>query len=339
MTQENLNASLILKQIDLFDPLMVDWVIVTLNLISGEVIGLVGIIANAVTIVVFCKLGFYDSVDVTLTALAISDIGSLVSLQFYNIMTNPWISSVQLPFEASEVVVLMSMYPHVYFIRVSGLITAFAALERCVCVVLPLKVKTIFSCKRSILIILIIFLISISNVVAPYYFFYFDWIFSPERNSTILRMNLRENWHSGIGLSFMINDVFIQYSTFAVLITCTVITSVNLNKNAAWKKSISKGDRQNVETKISPKEVKVARMLSLVSVTFVVCLLPLSATITAVGVVKDMTVGGPYFQVARICNSVSFLTETVSSSMNGFIYYKMSSKYRKTCKMLFVRGS
>ncbi|KAK0054956.1 FMRFamide receptor [Biomphalaria pfeifferi] len=112
------------------EPLLVDCRIVVLNVICGEVVGLLVIVANSISIVVFCKLGFHDSVDVKLTALAISDIGSLVSPQFYYVMINPWVSSVQPPFEISDAILLLSLYPHIYFIRVSGLITAFAALER-----------------------------------------------------------------------------------------------------------------------------------------------------------------------------------------------------------------
>ncbi|KAK6958570.1 FMRFamide receptor [Biomphalaria glabrata] len=319
------------------EPLLVDCLIVVLNVICGEVVGLLGIAANAVSIVVFCKLGFHDSVDVTLTALAISDIGSLVSLQFYNVMINPWVSSVQPPFEISDAILLLSLYPHIYFIRVSGLITAFAALERCVCVVLPLKVHDIFSCKRSILIVSVIFMVSISNVVAPYYYLNLEWTFSPERNSTILRVVPKENWYFGIRLSYMVNDIFLQYLTFAVLIASTVITSVNLHKSAIWRKSISKGDHRKVENKVSIKEIKVVRMLSLVSVSFIVCLLPLCATLTAVGVVKELSQNGAYYQVARLSYGISFLMETVSSSMNAFIYFNMSSKYKNTLKKFFPK--
>ncbi|KAK0042219.1 FMRFamide receptor [Biomphalaria pfeifferi] len=336
MPYDELNATTALKQSIPLEPLFVDYLIVTLNVVCGEVISVIGIVANGVSIAVFCKLGFHDSVDVTLTALAISDIGSLVSLQFYNIMVNPWMSSAQLPFEPPDATILFSVYPHIYFIRVTGLITAFAALERCVCVVLPLKVKDIFTCKRAMLIILILFLISISNVIAPYYYFRFGWILSPERNSSILRIIPKKNWYFGIGLSYMFNDIFIQYLTFAVLIACTVITSVTLHRNATWKKSISKGGYRKVENKVSLKEIKVVKMLYFVSVTFIVCLLPLSTTLTAVGVVEDLSLNGAYYQVARLCYCVSFTMETVSSSMNAFIYYSMSSKYKRAFMTLFV---
>ncbi|KAI8749007.1 FMRFamide receptor [Biomphalaria glabrata] len=132
-------------------------------------------------------------------------------------------------------------------------------------------------------------MVSISNVVAPYYYLNLEWTFSPERKSTILRIVPKENWYFGIRLSYMVNDIFSQYLTFAVLIASTVITSVILHKNVIWRKSISKGDQRKVENKVSLKEIKVVRMLSLVSVSFIVCLLPLSATLTAVGVVKELS--------------------------------------------------
>ncbi|KAK0067969.1 FMRFamide receptor [Biomphalaria pfeifferi] len=222
------------------------------NLVLGELIGLVGIVANIVTIIIFIKNGIVDSVDVTLAALAISDIGALITSQFYNIMINPWSLSVQFPFETFEVVTLVSFFPHGYFIRVSGLITSYAAFERCF-----------------------------------------------------------------------------------VLITCTVTIAISLNQSARWRTSLSSEKTEMAAKKATLKERKVVRMLTVVSAIFIVCLIPLSATLTAVAFVNDLSILGPYFKVARLCYSVSFMTETVSSTMNPFVYFKMSSKYRRGFLKLF----
>ncbi|KAI8786118.1 FMRFamide receptor [Biomphalaria glabrata] len=305
------------------------------NLVLGELIGLVGIVANIVTIIIFIQNGIVDSVDVTLAALAISDVGALITSQFYNIMINPWSLSVQFPFETFEVVTLVSFFPHGYFIRVSGLITSYAAFERCLCVVFPMKVKNLISCKKSMVINVTIFILSITNICTPYNFLYFDWVFTPERNSTVLRVVTRENYAEPISHSYLYSDVFVPYFTFSVLITCTVTIAITLNRSARWKTSFSSEKTGKAAKKATLKELKVVRMLTVVSAIFIVCLIPLSATLTAVAFVNDLSILGPYFKVARLCYSVSFMTETVSSTMNPFVYFKMSSKYRRGFLKLF----
>ncbi|KAH9520014.1 hypothetical protein Btru_071479 [Bulinus truncatus] len=100
-----------------------------------------GIVTNVINIRIFRKLGYQDGVNITLTALAISDIGALVFLEIYIILLNPWIQETDLFILKSHLLYLV-VYCRQYFIRASCLITSFAAFERCICVVLPLRVKT-----------------------------------------------------------------------------------------------------------------------------------------------------------------------------------------------------
>ncbi|KAK6959117.1 FMRFamide receptor [Biomphalaria glabrata] len=320
-----------------FDPIILDVFMVLCNLVLGELIGLVGLAANVITIIIFCKNGIQDSVDVTLTALAVSDMGSLITTQFWNVIVNPWTLTVRFPFETFEVVTLVSFFPHGYFVKVSGLITSFAAFERCLCVVLPMKVKNIISCRNSLFINVIIFILAISDIATPYYFLYFGWVFSPERNSTLLRVITKDDFAIPISYSYFYSDVFVPYFTFTVLISCTIIIAVSLKRNAKWRSSVSLEKTDKAAKKATLKELKVVRMLTVVSVIFIVCLIPLSATTTAVALVNELSILGPYFNVARLCYCVSFLTETVSSTMNPFVYYKMSSKYKKGFSQLFSR--
>ncbi|KAI8786115.1 FMRFamide receptor [Biomphalaria glabrata] len=319
------------------DPLILDVLMVICHVIFSETLGLIGIIANIITIIIFCKNGFQDSVDVTLTALALSDIGSLVTAQIFNLIENPWALAVQFSFYHYEFLTLVSFFPHIYFIRVSGLITSFAAFERCICVVMPMKVKNIINYKKSIIINILIFVLSLTILFTPYYYLYFDWVFTPERNATMLRVITREHYAEGTSSGYFFSDLFIPYFTFSILITCTITTSIHLNKNARWRTSLASGIIETSGNKASRKELKVVRMLTVVSTMFIICLIPLSAVTTAVAICNDLSLQGPYFNIARMIYNFSFLMETVSSSMNPLVYYKMSSKYRKGILKLFTR--
>uniref|UniRef100_A0A2C9LZ05 G-protein coupled receptors family 1 profile domain-containing protein n=1 Tax=Biomphalaria glabrata TaxID=6526 RepID=A0A2C9LZ05_BIOGL len=156
-------------------------------LVVGELISIFGIAANVINNRVFYKLGFQESVDITLTALSVSDLGALITIQLANVMVNPWCLAADFPFVPIDFLTLVSFYPHSYFI---------ASFERCLSVMLPLKVKTIITWRTSLVVNTSVFMITILNVFSPYYFSYLGWTYIPERNKTLLVLSLRGDWDS-----------------------------------------------------------------------------------------------------------------------------------------------
>lgn len=73
-------------------------------------------------------------------ALSVSDLCCLVTLSLMNIGFTPDVVEADLPFDPKEVVYLVAATPHFTFSRVTSWITAFITMERCLCVLVPLKV-------------------------------------------------------------------------------------------------------------------------------------------------------------------------------------------------------
>ncbi|KAK6995047.1 hypothetical protein BgiMline_011696 [Biomphalaria glabrata] len=110
------------------DPLMLHLVILVVGCVFTVFVCLFGIAANIVNIPLFRKLGYQDGV-ITLTALAISDLGGLISELVFSVIMDPYILEVDLV--VSKVVIgFITGFLFEYFTRVSGVITAYAALER-----------------------------------------------------------------------------------------------------------------------------------------------------------------------------------------------------------------
>ncbi|KAK0056308.1 psychosine receptor [Biomphalaria pfeifferi] len=303
-------------------------------LIVGEVIGILGIIGNVFTIRNFYKQGFRDTVSVTLTALALSDIGALVTQQGYNIMVNPWLSKMDLDFALYSMVAVFFFYPNGYFIRVSGLITAFASFERCVSVTLPLKVRLLFSRKVVLIVnVLIFFLVSI--YLFPLYYFYcvqFVYVFNPLTNRTLYTLKYRENADIVLHVSYLLVDLAVPYFTFLVTIVSAVVIIVQLRSKAKWRSAVVSGKTQGEKSDALPKEKRTSVMLVTVSLIFIVCLIPHSAVLTALSFVKELKLGGPYFNIAFLCYTFTFLMETINCSVSILVYYKMSTKFRTTAQ-------
>ncbi|XP_059143424.1 melatonin-related receptor-like [Physella acuta] len=313
------------------DPHIVDLVLTVQIFICGTA-GLFGILGNAINILVFYKQGY--SVNITLTALAVSDTGALVTLQVFYLLMNPWFLKSDLGLNPSDLIMIISFYPHNYFIRVCGFITAYAALERCVCVVCPLKVKRIFTNKTAIVTVILIFAITTLDLFPLYYTIYLDWGFSPSLNKSILHIMYRQNPFMVFNISYYINDLMAPYTTFFIILMSTAIITIKLKQQARWRQSMS---NVKTETHISSKERKTVVMLSTISIVFVVCLIPQSTILTAVSFVPDISYGGRYFYLALMGYCVSYLSETILSSVNILVYLRMSHKYKEQFLIIFSR--
>ncbi|XP_059144283.1 FMRFamide peptide receptor frpr-18-like [Physella acuta] len=318
----------VLSQNGYLPPVILD-VFLTLNLLIGsDVISVFGIVGNIVNIIVYHHQGYDDSVNITLTALAVSDIGALVTLIVFNVMINPWLLKSDVTFQPVEIAYMTMFYPHNYFIRVCGFITAFASFERCLCVLIPLKVKRVITKQRTITIIVAIYIILLLDFVPIYYVAYIDFNFNVVKNKSILGLIFRENPYNVFSISYYFTDLFVPYFTFFVIIVCTIIIAIKLKTRATWRKSVTR--TTTTTTVVSSKEQKTVVMLMVVSVIFVVCLLPQSAILTTISSVPELSVVGAYLDLTLLLLSVAFFAETISSSVNVVVYYKMSSRYRET---------
>ncbi|XP_059168402.1 neuropeptides capa receptor-like [Physella acuta] len=293
--------------------------------------GVLGIFGNIINIIVFYKQGYEDSVNITLTALAVSDIGALVTVLLASVFINPWFLRSDVPILQTDLFSMVAFFPHNYFIRVCGLVTAFASCERCLCVLVPLKVKQIVTKRFSVIVNVFIFIIMLLDLFPVYYVVYLDWRFVPELNKTMIASLYRQNPYDIFGISYFVTDVFVPFFTFFTIILSNTIIAIKLKSRSEWLNSVSH-QNMNKEKFVSNKEKKVVLMLTVVSVIFIVCLIPQSAILSAVSQVPGLGNGGIYFNLALLCYSISYLMEAVCSSVNIIVYYKMSSKYRETVR-------
>ncbi|KAH9504911.1 Cytochrome P450 2B2 [Bulinus truncatus] len=297
-------------------------------LICAELIGCLGIVGNVINIMNFTKQGLHDSVNVTLTSLAVSDIGSLL----FQLMVDVSWGYTDLPFTSSAGVLFFS--PHCYFTRVSGYITAFAAFERCLCVVLPLKVKTIITRKVALLFNSVLFTVLLLYLFPVYYVSYLDVKYNPRTNRSVLTFVSRNNAEMVLSVSFFTNDLILPYISFLILIVCTAFIIARLRSKAQWRHSVTVANTlqssSSKEKIFSSKEKKTIVMLTTVSVLYVALMTPGCAMITAVGFVRELQAEGKYFDLTMLVCSFTSLLETINCSVNTLVYYKMSSNYSRS---------
>ncbi|KAK0067984.1 FMRFamide receptor [Biomphalaria pfeifferi] len=96
-------------------------------LVIGLFISALGTLGNLANIVIFTKEGYQDNVNITFSALAMIDIGALLLQMAVSVLNSPIWNDQDVPFLSAATLCTQFFYPRQYFIRVSGVITAFAS--------------------------------------------------------------------------------------------------------------------------------------------------------------------------------------------------------------------
>ncbi|CAL1540908.1 unnamed protein product, partial [Lymnaea stagnalis] len=297
-----------------------------------SVVAVVGIVSNIINIIVFCRQGLYNTVNISLTALAVSELCSLASLLWFDICVSPLFGSLNVPIVPSEVQHLTGGLVRGFFSRISNWITVFITSERCLCVVAPMTVKKMITPTRTIKALLVMYVITVLPLVPEYLSAYLGWKFVEERNATLFGLTLTRDSPRLEGLTFLIYFIYILIA-YVVVSCLTCILILKLKQKTDWRqKSIFGMQRSEV---ISARDKKTISMIVAVAIVFIVCNGP-SVVLYMVGyLLPGFSVVGERENLFFVSWSFGFHFEALNGTIVIMFYYKMSSKYRRSFLGLF----
>ncbi|XP_012942245.1 proteinase-activated receptor 1 [Aplysia californica] len=293
-----------------------------------------GIVFNAINIIIFFKQGFKDTVNISLLVLAVSDMLSSLALLWLSVCYNPWYAKADLPFDLQSVAYLTGGWPHLCLARISGWITAFVTFERCLCIALPLKVKAIITPRRTIYALVGIYFSMVATVAPVFYSIRLEPKYLPMINETKIVMVYVAN---GIVIEnvFTSVNIFSQFASFSAVIVCTAILVQNLLRNSKWRQSTSSCVKQE---SVSNRDKKVINMIIFISCIFIICYLPSIVNLIVMIAYPAYDIGGRYHNLCVLIWAFLKPLEGVNSSVNIFVYFSMSSKYREILDRMLKRN-
>ncbi|BFZ03226.1 hypothetical protein BsWGS_06265 [Bradybaena similaris] len=293
--------------------------------LSGAVC-LFGIAANVINMIVFFKQGFQDTVNLSLFAISLSDLFSLVTLEWVNINLNPFMDRADVPFEPVEVQYFTGGWPHACFARITIWLTVGVTAERLCCVVFPLKVKQMISPARMKVAICVIYVAMLVSLIPVYCSMYFGEKFVPTRNQTRVGLIDRDQKQFFENLNFELYAI-IGISHFLILIVLTCLLITRLKQRSAWRRTFMNETQQ--EKALKTRERRTMKLVSLVAIMVIVCFTPTITLYFTMFFVPGFGLTGTLSTIFNAMWSISFLAEAINSSANIFIFYRMSSRYRQ----------
>jgi hypothetical protein len=297
-------------------------------------ISILGSVANVINMIVFYKQGLDSTINISFFSLAVSDLFSLVFQQFFNVFINPLFLDLGLPFVPVELQYLTTNWPRELFSRITCLITAFITAERCLCVVFPLQIKRIITPNRTVTIIIVIYVFTLLSPFPLYVTSYHGRKFYPELNRSLIGIIFSEYHYISQNIVYLMHSFFTM-SGFLAVIIFTLILIFKLSQKSAWRQT-AQADQEKAKS-MSKRDRATITIVVLIASVLVICYTPGTIFALVTFIFPDISVAGKWSNMYQTGWSISFLCECINSSVNIFLYYKMSTKYRQTFRQLFSR--
>ena len=310
-----------------------------------------GLAGNVLIIITYTKIGFSESINISYFALGISDILCVIFLSWNAICFLPAFSAGNVPFKPLEFVIPTGGFTSDIFQKTTAWITAFISFERCLCVVFPLKIKAIVKRRRTVGVIVIIFVLTVLPLAGiTFYTYEFELRLDDVKNKSLVRVKYRDSVLSQTltNVSLIYKVVFLNSIPFAIILVCAAVLAVNLKRSAAWrlgmtgKAYIETGKSSQTDDKAQrkyAKDIRVAKTVLTIGLTFIILGTLSTLRYLIVFFWSDFHASGAHAKLFKVIARLMFLLSLANSSVNFIIYYKMGTKFRITINnMLFGKS-
>ncbi|XP_059151493.1 uncharacterized protein LOC131937834 [Physella acuta] len=225
--------------------------------------------------------------------------------------------------------------PHGLCVRIAWWITTFITFERCLSIALPLQIKQIMTPALTACVMAGITLVIAAGMTPLFASYTLSSKYFSSRNRTLTGLVYVPTgpYLEQVGSYF---NVVTEFSSVILDIIFTLIIVRTLQTNSKWRRGMVGSDKEPAG--LRGRDKKVIKMVVLISCIFIACTLPSCVNFIVGVVVADVyNLVGAQRNSYYVIWSVILTLEAVNSSVNIFVYYVMSQRYRETFNQLFGR--
>ncbi|GFO31008.1 FMRFamide receptor [Plakobranchus ocellatus] len=338
----NMNASVAIesekKWISVMRPILSEedfFTLMSLIMYAMLFVALIGIVSNLLVLITCARIGFSETIHISYFALGLSDLLTSVIRFYTSVLILFEMTSTTLYFD-SLIVTVIGILPSQGFEKTSGFITAFIALERCLCVQFPLHVKKMVTKRKTIFynVIIYIFAFGPSNLIHIVY--RLSLVFNATLNRTILVVDHFEPQSFNVVLfgqvMYAYYGTILHFIALIIVWICTVFLVLGLKRKAVarkenFKTSLIKEDKL--------KELRVMKTVFLLAVKYLVCSIPTAITLLVPQFEPEFDSTRALTRINRVSHMFSGLMMLMNSCTNFFIFLSMGSRFRQAFMRLF----
>lgn len=144
----------------------------------------------------------------------------------------------------------------------------------------------------------------------------------------------RTEGHARVEQAVLTLNVVFEFLMYISVAVCTAVLITKLQSKTKWRQAAVAASSDSVLS----RDQRVAKMIAIISTIFIVSYTPICATLLGMALEPQLAINGLYKNTLIVTFGIGAMMETINASVNIFIYYKMSSKYRATFVNIFGQG-
>ena len=306
-----------------------------------------GLLSNVTNIVVFLKVGVKDSVSTLLLTLSFSDFAFL-GVFSPTIIRNSFSRFGTYQIHSLSVINFIFFWPAFTFYGYSAYISVFLGVTRCACVAMPLQFKSVFTVKRTVAALLVLFCSDVLLHLPMLTAYRLGWVRDPSTNKSSLSL-VKDSWEVLLykqKINDTLNKNVIPWVTFIIMIASVALLSFKLFESSKVRSSAynapntddkpcnSSETKPTNSHKLSPKDVKVVQSVILVCSMFIVAQLPRLIYTPIRSFSSEFYALGHLRYLAGIWMKVEWTFMMMNASLNIFVYFNYNSKFKTVFRSL-----
>ncbi|CAG5129581.1 unnamed protein product [Candidula unifasciata] len=322
---------------------------IVIDLTLCFIISYLGVVTNILVIAVFIKQKFKDSVSVSMTFISLWDLIKCLGCAIQRLHGPMRPFSPAAAESWANISIVVFNYLTCFSTYVSSVLAAYVAVERCLCVSIPFKVRWLITPKCSFMICFLISVVVFGCFSIMYCIYDVIWVYSAAYNSTIaIYLNNRffYNNREPVFLYYNLSGIIWPAVSFVVILVCTFLIVFHLRKSSTFRARTLKLRHQKQhfsgrdfsganKPQLSPRDRQIVKMLLVIIIIYVISLSPRIAHYMAKYFIYEFYFLRKYHNLFILMTYVLNIFDLTNGAVNLFVFLAMSSSFRQTFTEMF----
>ena len=317
-----------------------------ITMVLIPILGFFGSFGNLLSLIVLFHQRMRNQTNYILAALCISDTLLLIhSLVFSGIAIQVKMDPVKGLYNRAHVFPIVGAYTSIATARITSGLTTLLCVERFIAVYYPMQAHMTCTKRNTIIAIFLIF-VSTFLVFLPFAFKWSAVTKVTPMNTTVTRGGLTNFYFENVTFYTIYGTTLnVIYRFIPLLIIPFLNVKMIMAVRRTWKlrrkmsighnNSTRRFSGKSVTYRNGDEENHITIMLLIVTFVFFFCILPGAINSIVTHVWKDYSRKGKARNLYRTLSSITYLFETINSSVNFIIYMACSKTFRSLYKNIF----
>lgn len=310
-----------------------------MDLVFTFLIANMGIVSNALVIIVFVKQGFKESVNVSMTTISVWDLIKCLAASMQRMSGPISLWSAADAESWTNICVVAFNYLICFSTYVTSVLAAYVAVERCLCVCIPFKVKWLLTPNVTFSVCVVISVFIFGWFVVLWGIYDIIWVNSDVHNATVAIYVYNKFYYANEGPLFQyynLSGILWPLVSFAVIVVCTIIIVYKLKESSKFRSGQAEL-KVDLANQLSNRDRQVIKMLLVIIGVYVVGLSPRISLYMAKYIIYDFYFLRKYHNIFMFVSYVLWIFDLSNGAVNFFVFYAMSSSFKITFINMFSR--